>query len=113
MHILLGDSIAHAQVDAAEQMLLDFHALLPELYGEASCTANAHLLTHLTKYVRLWGPLWMHLAFGFESKNGQLKHLFHIKSNIIRRLLFNIDVCCTLQQVHSKLLQCESEETMK
>jgi len=113
MHILLGDSITHAQVDAAERMLLDFHALLPELYGEASCTANAHLLTHLTKYVRLWGPLWTHSAFGFESKNGQLKHLFHGKSNIIHQLLFNIDVCCTLQQVHSKLLQCESEETMK
>ena len=50
--------------------------MLPELYGEASCTANAHLLTHLTKYVQSWGPLWTHTAFGFESKNGHLKHLF-------------------------------------
>ena len=76
LHILLQDSLSNAQVDAAEVMLCDFVALLPELYGEKSCTANAHSLTHLTKYVRHWGPLWTHSAFGFESKNGHLKHLF-------------------------------------
>ncbi len=112
MHIMLSDSITYAQVDAAEQMLIDFCVLLPELYGEASCTANAHLLSHLPKYVRLWGPLWTHSAFGFESKNGHLKHLFHGKSDIIHQLLFNVDVCYTLQQVHSRLVECESEQTM-
>ena len=80
---MLNDSITHAQVDAAEQMLRDFCIVLPELYGETSCTANAHLLSHLAKYVRLWGSLWTHSAFGFENKNGQLKHLFHGKSDII------------------------------
>lgn len=68
MHILLGDSISANQIDATELMLMDFYKLLPELYGESSCTANAHLLT---KYVRLWGPLWTY--------NGQLKNLFHGK----------------------------------
>ena len=48
MHILLKDSISTSQVDAAELMLQDFAALLPELYGERSCTMNAHLLCHLT-----------------------------------------------------------------
>lgn len=38
-------------------------------FTSCSCTANAHLLSHLSKYVRLWGPLWSHSAFGFESKN--------------------------------------------
>ena len=47
MHVLLSDSVSHTQVDAAELMLAEFHKLLPELYGEASCTANAHLLSHL------------------------------------------------------------------
>lgn len=59
MHILLSDSISNAQVSAAEQMLKDFYFLLPELYGEKSCTHNAHLLSHLPKYVR---PLWTHSA---------------------------------------------------
>jgi len=51
MHILLGNIITFPQVDAAEQMLNDFCILLPELYGNSSCTANAQLLSHLTKYV--------------------------------------------------------------
>ena len=55
---MLSVSITQAQIDAAEQMLTDFYCLMPELYGESSCTHNCHLLSHLAKYVRLWGPLW-------------------------------------------------------
>ena len=51
-------------------MLHDCCDLLPELYGDTRCTHNAHLLTHLAKYIRLWGPLCTHLAFGFENMNG-------------------------------------------
>ena len=112
LHILLSDSISSAQVDAAECMLLEFCALLPDLYGETSCTANAHLLSHLAKYVRLWGPLWTHSAFGFENKNGRLKHFVHGNSDILQQLLFNIDVCYTLQHLHTYLLEHESEETL-
>ena len=117
IHIMLGNSITCDQLAAADRMIKDFYTLLPELYGESSCTANAHLLSHLTKYsmyVHLWSPLWTHSAFGFESKNGQLKHLFHGKSdaNIVKQLLFNVDVACTLQQVHTQLVECESEATL-
>lgn len=61
--------------------------------------------------MRLWGPLWTHSAFGFES---QLKRIFHGKSDadIIKQLLFNVNVACTLQQVHKQLVECESEMTM-
>ena len=97
MHILLSDRILPSQVDAAEQMLIDSGVLLPELYGESSCTANAHLLLHMAKYVRLWGPLWTHSSFGFENKNGQLKYLFHGKSQIVNQLIFSVDVSYTLQ----------------
>ncbi|SMN01058.1 hypothetical protein SPONN_2176 [uncultured Candidatus Thioglobus sp.] len=93
-------------------MLNDFCLLLPELYGETSCTANAHLLTHLAKYVRLWGPLWTHSAFGFESKNGRLKYLFHGKRNITHQLLFNVNVSYTLQQIHGCLAQSESKKVL-
>ena len=112
IHMLLSDSITSAQIDAAEQMLSDFCHLMPELYGEKSCTHNCHLLSHLAKYVRLWGPLWTHSAFGFESKNGHLKHLFHSKTEIIHQLLFNTDVLYTLQHVHNQLLDCESEKML-
>lgn len=112
MHILLQNEISAAQIDAADEMLHDFCLLLPELYGETRCTHNAHLLTHLAKYVRLWGPLWTHSAFGFESMNGQLKNLFHSKSQIFHQLMFNVDVRQTLQLLHSRLAQVESEQTL-
>lgn len=105
--------ITPSQVDAAEEMLRDFYVLFPELYGESKCTHNVHLLTHLTKYVSLWGPLRTHSAFGFESKNGQLKRLFHGKNNIVSQLLFNGDVSVTLQRVHPYLVRSETERTME
>ena len=70
------------------------------------------MLTHLTKYVRLWGPLWTHSAFGFENKNGQLKHLFHGKSDV-NQLLFNINVGYALQLMYPKLGSYESQDVMK
>lgn len=103
IHILLKDRISLAEIDAAEKMLNDFYALVPELYGEAACTHNVHLLSHLCKYVRLWGPLWTHSLFGFESKNGQLKHLFHGKQNIFQQLLFNIDIGVALQLMRNSI----------
>lgn len=109
LHIPLQDSLTHAQIDAAEAMICDFVGLLPELYGNKSCTANSHSLTHLTKYVRLWGPLWTHSAFGFESHNGSLKHLFHSWSNIVDQLVFNVEVQQTLQLLQPTLQQETSE----
>ncbi len=107
MHIMLKDSVTDALVNAAEAMLRDFCILLPDLYGDFICTANMHLLSHLAKYVRLWGPLWTHSSFGFENKNGHLKHLFHGKTNFVHQLLFNVDICCTLQHVQKELNETE------
>ena len=99
LHILLQESISVQQAEAAEMMLKDFVSLLPELYGEQNCTANAHMLLHLPMYVRLWGPLWTHSTFAFESKNGHLKKLSHGKSSFYQQMLFNIDVSQTLQLI--------------
>ena len=99
-------------LDAAESMLRDFCKLLPELYGKESYTANAYLLFHLIKYVRLWGPLWTHSAFGFDNQNGHLKRFIHGRENVVPQLLFNVDVSYTLQIVHHELVKHESNETM-
>lgn len=112
MHILLKDNTTNTLIDAAEQMLHDFCSLMSELYGETSCTANVHLLSHLCKYVRLWGPLWTHSTFGFENKNGLLKHYFHGRVDITHQLVFNVDVLNTMQLVTRQLQLHESDETM-
>ncbi|KAL5497384.1 hypothetical protein EMCRGX_G013849 [Ephydatia muelleri] len=93
-------------------MLKDFCALLPELYGEEHCTMNAHLLLHLTHYVRLWGPLWTHSAFGCENKNGIIKNLSHSKNKVLNQIIFNIEVQQTLQLVHHKLVEQEDADAI-
>ena len=40
MHILLQEKIALSHIDAAELMLNEFYVMMPELYGESSCTSN-------------------------------------------------------------------------
>ena len=103
LHIFLGSSINQDHINAAEQMLIDFYLLMPELYGDSSCTHNVHLLSHLGKYVRLWGPLWTHSTFGFESNNGSLKKFFHGRYHIHKQLIFNLNIFITLQLLHPQL----------
>ena len=55
---------------------------------------------------------WTHSTFGFENKNGCLKHIFHGKTNIVDQLLLNTDVLYTSHCVHNKLADVESEETI-
>ncbi len=112
LHIFLRQQLTETKITAAETMLQSFHQLLPELYGEASCTANAHCLTHTAKFVRLWGPLWTHSAFGFESMNGHLKSLFHSRYKIYDQLVFSLEVNHALQQLCPVLAEHESEATL-
>lgn len=113
VHILPKQDISEPQISAAEAMIDTFYKLLPELYGEESCTANAHCLTHITKYVRLWGPLWTHSVFGFESMNGHLKKLFHSHNQVHDQLLFSVQVSQTLQRLHTQLAENEDERTLQ
>ena len=87
-----------------------FCSLLPELYGQDSSTANAHFLTHLPRYVRLWGPLWTHSAFGFESMNGHLQNNIHSRTQVHKQLVFSVEVNQALQRLHAHLAENEEEK---
>ena len=99
MHILLRDQISYSELSAAEMMLQDFCELFKELYEEVNCTHNVHLLTHLTRYVKLWGPLWTHSAFCYENKNGLISNLFHGTNNITKQMLYNINTQSCIQSL--------------
>ena len=112
MHILLQSKIKEVQIDAAEQMLKDYYKMLPELYGDTSCTLNAHSLIHLTTYVRIWGPLWTHSMFGFESLNGHLTSMIHSKYRVAEQLSLSLDVNQTIGMLVDKLVEVENEQTL-
>ena len=112
VHILLQEKITSDQINAAELMLNEFYDMVPDLYGDKTCTYNMHQLNHVANYVRLLGPLWTHSAFCTESKNGLLKHMYHGKGNVLEQLVFNIDITQTLQFLHSSLAQHENMTVM-
>lgn len=113
MHILLQSKVKEAQITAAEVMLTEYYVMLPELYGDTSCTLNAHLLTHLTTYVRCWGPLWSYSLFGFESLNGHLTDMIHSKYKVAEQLSFSLDVTQAIGNLADKLVEVENEQTLK
>lgn len=94
-------------------MLNDFYVMLPELYGTTSCTLNAHCLTHLTKYVRQWGPLWNQSLFGFESWNGHMTAMLHSKRKVAEQLSLSMDICHTIGCLSNQLNESENEEVLK
>ena len=70
-------------------MLKDFYTLLPELYGNQSCTINAHLLIHILYFVHQWGPCWTYSALSFESNNGALKRMIYFTRRVAEELSFS------------------------
>ncbi|KAK6471038.1 hypothetical protein HHUSO_G29953 [Huso huso] len=70
--IMLGESIFTNQLDYCGDVLVRFVFLLEKLYGVQHVSYNVHLLLHLVKSVKDWGPLWAHSAFLYESYNGCL-----------------------------------------
>ncbi len=66
------------------------------------------VLTHLPKYVTLWGPLWIHSAFGFESYNGHLTSMITLSIKLVSSFCIPL-VCPVLTE---QLEGIESEETL-
>ena len=112
MHILLQTRVSDTQIQAAQTMLDDFYILLPELYGNQMCVLNMHLLSHMAHFVRLWGPLWTHSAFVFESMNGHITGMIHSRYEVANQLLFSVDISTTLGILANKLRCVEDDTTL-
>ena len=63
----------------------------------------------MAHFVRLWGPLWTHSAFAFESMNGHVASMIHSRYEIANQLLFSIDVSSILAD---KLRSVEDDTTL-
>ena len=55
--------------------------------GPTSMSMNVHQLRHLVYHVKNFGPLWVYSCFSFESRNGDLKRLFHGTKNMSNQVL--------------------------
>jgi hypothetical protein len=56
----------------------DFVQSTEKLYGKEYIRINLHQMLHLVKAnIELWGLLWTHSEFVFESMNGFLTQIIH------------------------------------
>lgn len=73
--MLLRETISNADVALAEKLLEKFVKGVARLYGRESMTYNVHQLLHLSKSVKMLGPLWATSMFPLEGGNGTLLKL--------------------------------------
>ena len=77
---------------------------------------NVHLLNHLTKCVRNWGPLWAYSCFQFESANNHLKKLFHGSKDMskqVNRCSYNhFTICIRVVYIDPGDLSCDRQSDM-
>ena len=64
--------ISNADIDRADQLLLEFCKRFETIYGPESCTINLHLHCHLAECLRDYGPAHAAWSFSFERCNGLL-----------------------------------------
>ncbi|XP_044019144.1 uncharacterized protein LOC122859546 isoform X2 [Aphidius gifuensis] len=86
INILLQNSIVEESLKDAEVLLIRFVVGFQELYGKRAMSYNIHLLLHICRSVRNWGPLWTHSTFPFENQNRFLLNLKHSPARIIPQI---------------------------
>ena len=100
-------------ISAAEERLTTFVDLLPQLYGDKSCTLNAHSLLHLPMFVRKHGPLWTHSLFGFESLNGHINSMILSKIKVAEQVEFSLNLKEIVGSMADRLVGVEEEKTLE
>lgn len=93
LHILLQKSISIDDLNTAEELLLTYVFFFQQYFHKENMVYNIHLLTHLTKGVRNFGPLWTHNSFVYESYNRVILEMqsspFSVALQITRKFLIS------------------------
>lgn len=85
-HILLSDSISHAQLSEAATSLSNFTVGYQRLYGLINVSYNLHICRHFIDMVIQLGPLYCYSNFLFESGNGYLVSLVRGTKSVISEI---------------------------
>ena len=72
VNILLQESVTTSELDRAEVLLSKFAVFMQKYFGKKTMTYNMHLLGHVIKAVKDWGPMWMNNSFKYEDENRNL-----------------------------------------
>ncbi|KAI5988503.1 hypothetical protein EDC04DRAFT_2614528 [Pisolithus marmoratus] len=73
IHLLIKNTITDQEVSSADTLLREYCTELIQLYGSGCLKPNHHYATHVSQYVRNFGPLSGFWTFLFERLNKILK----------------------------------------
>jgi hypothetical protein len=104
MHLLLSEKITEEDLNIAEMLITNFVKDIEVLYENRSnnlpckqMTFNVHILLHLVRHVRNWGPLMCISSYAFEAGNGVIKRMVHANRGIPHQILRKFGQMSALQ----------------
>lgn len=105
IYIYSSQTITNQEFQIAKCLLMEFYQKISTLYGSVqicfytcmyihihihvgvkATSMNVHMLWHLPKCVKMWGPMWAYSCFHFESLNGYLKCFFHVTKDMSKQV---------------------------
>lgn len=86
VHILCSDFITIDDMSNADNMLSSFVADFEVLYGEINMVSNVHQLLHLSKCVRINGPLFCYSTYPFEDFIGHQVSFVSGKIDVLEQI---------------------------
>ncbi len=104
-NLLLQKTVSHNDIVTALKLFKMYSVQCQEIWGERHMTYNIHLLGHIPRCILLFGPMWGHNSFSYESKNRHILQLcrspHHLPYQVARKFL----IYQALPTVCSKLVQ--------
>lgn len=111
VYLLLGQTITEEEITRAECLLEEFYKSFPLLYNKGSCGLNFHNVgSHLTSFVRQWGPLWAWSCFPFEDANAAILNSVHGTGDVTQQCIRMKEVEMRLRSVDLNLIPSGSDK---
>jgi len=101
---MTSNRITRVDLDKADVELKFFLEIFQKIYGLRFVTLNFHLLRHLAKCVRKYGPLWTVSCFPFENANGWLVRCITGTHNVFINMVNSALALSNIRKVYDVVL---------
>lgn len=112
--LLLQKSVTLEDIDEAHKLFVIYSFYFQEYFGEESMLYNVHILSHIAKCVKNFGPIFLYSSFPYEAENSFILQCvqspFSVSYQIARKFIIfkTLPLLCK-EIVHSQrtLVFCE------
>ena len=105
--ILSSNSISKKDLEEANTLIIEYTVEFQQIFGKQHMTYNLHLLLHVIRSVRMFGPIQGYDAFSFENENRLLLKLktspTEVTVQIAKRYMFYRSIPLFSTYFHKRL----------